>query len=111
MEYLFRRVCAPDIIVGQEKQAHAGTVQGRAGTKSGFLQSRWFRNGIRVERGRFECLVTWPEPTTDHFMRIGFACDPVCPCAFGGAPSRKTCHRQVETPPEQMNRAALANKM
>src|SRR5207344_249975 len=72
-----------DIIVGQEELAHAGTVQSRTGTNSGCLQSRRFRNGIRVERRRFERFVTLPKPTTDHFMRVGFACNPVCPSRSG----------------------------
>ena len=43
-------------------------------------------------------------------MRVGFACDQIGPWTFRGAPSRKAGHRQVETPPEKMDRAALAQK-
>ena len=43
-------------------------------------------------------------------MRVGFACNQIGPWTFRGAPSRKAGHRQVETPPEKMDRAALAQK-
>src|SRR5438270_1188935 len=109
-EHLFRRVCAAHILIAQEEQAPVGVIPGGTGTKRGGRESRRFRKGIRVERRSFEGFIPWPEATTDHFMRVGFACDQIGPWTFRGAPSRKAGHRQVETPPEKMDRAALAEK-
>ncbi len=109
-EDLFRCVCAPHILVAQEEQALVGTVPGRIGTKSGCREAWRFRNRIRVERRRFERFIPWPKPGTDHFMRVGFACDPISPFALGCASSRKARDRQVETPPEKMDGTALAEK-
>src|SRR6266516_2924031 len=106
----FRCVCAAHILVAQEEQAFVGTVPGGIGTKSDCREAWRFRNRIRVERRRFERFVPWPKPSTDHFMRVGFTGDPISPFALGCASSRKARDRQVETPPEKMDRTALAEK-
>src|SRR5689334_19198009 len=72
-QHLFRRLCTAHILVAQEKLALVGTVPGCTGTKRRLLQSRRCGNGIGVEGRLFEGIVPWPEPTTDHFVRVGLA--------------------------------------
>src|SRR5947209_5282704 len=110
-EHLFGLARVPNVVVAQEEQASVGTVPGGTGPQRGCREARWFRNRIRVERRLLERCVTWPESTTDHFMRVGFARDPIGSLAFRCASSRKTCHREVEASPEKLDRAALADKL
>src|SRR6266568_2324639 len=105
-----RRGSAAHIVIKQEEFSQILTVESLLRTNRGGRQSRWFWSGIGIEsRGR-ETVIARPEPTTDHFMRVGFPRHAIGPWTLWRAPSRKKGECQVEAAPEKMDGAALADK-
>src|SRR2546427_368280 len=105
-----RRGSAAHVVIAQEKLTQLLTVERRRRTNPGGRQPRWFWSGIGVEsRGR-ETVIARPEPTTDHFMRVGFPCHAIGPWTLWCAPSRKKGECQVEAAPEEVDRTALTEK-
>jgi hypothetical protein len=73
------------------------------------------RIGVRVERGLWRGVVARPEPGAAHFMRIRFPHHGIRKAGYAtrmerSLPSRKPCNRQIETAPEEMDRARLPKK-
>src|SRR5207248_1220941 len=58
-----------------------------------------------------ETVIARPEPTTDHFMRVGFPRHAIGPWTLWCTPPRKKGECQVEAAPEKMDRAALTDKL
>src|SRR6266568_8153244 len=105
-----RRGSAAHIVIKQEEFSQILTVESLLRTNRGGRQSRWFWSGIGIEsRGR-KTVITRPEATTDHFMRVGFPRDAIGPWTFWCAPSRKKGECQVEAAPEEVDGTALAQK-
>src|SRR6266700_3523074 len=105
-----RRGSAAHIVIKQEEFSQILTVESLLRTNRGGRQSRWFWSGIGIEsRGR-ETVIARPEPTTDHFMRVGFPRHAIGPWTLWCAPSRKKGECQVEAAPEEVDGTALAQK-
>ena len=52
-----------------------------------------------------------PEPTTDHFMRVGFLRDVICAWTLRCASTGEKGQCQIEATPEKVDRTALADKV
>src|SRR6266496_3621836 len=105
-----RRGSAAHIVIAQEEFSQILTVEGLLRTNRDGRQSRWFWSGIGVESGGRETVIARPEPTTDHFMRVGFPRHAIGPWTLWCAPSGKQGERQVEATPEEVDGTALAQK-
>src|SRR5690606_18909812 len=71
--------------------------------------------GVRVESRLLDGAAPWPETATAALARVGLPGHPVREIrdparVLGRAPYREPRHRQVEAPPEEVHRAALAHE-
>src|SRR5260370_15688262 len=74
-----------------------------------FLQAGRTWGGGAVKRGTFHS-TAGPESGADHFMGISLPGHGIGCGALGRAASGKTAHREVETSPKEMDRAAFPDK-
>ena len=70
-----RRTRQPNIVVFQEKLLQFLAVEGCRRTNMFFSSAIRFRRGITIKSRSSESAISWPEPSTDHLVRIGLAGD------------------------------------
>src|ERR1700733_7777710 len=99
-----------NVIVHQKKLFHLGMVESFC--RFNLLPAKTVRLGCRVgiERRTFDLAAARPESGADHFVRIGFACNGVCPWAFRRTPPGEARYAEIEASPEKIYRTVLADK-
>src|SRR5262249_16460026 len=106
---VFRGVRRADIIVHENEFREFGMVH--RSLRPNFLLFETGTRGRRagVKGGPLES-GTRPESGTAYLMRIGFASDGIGPAALGRTTPRKARHAEIEAPPKEMHRTALAKE-
>src|SRR5712671_6626195 len=72
--------------------------------------ARRFRSGIAIEGRAIDPRSARPPTRTDDFMGIRFPRDAIRPRTFWSTPAGESRHRQIETAPEEVYGATLAQK-
>src|SRR5204863_554247 len=107
---LFRRLSRTRIVVLEDKLTQL-LIPVSALRTYGFIGETGRRGcRVRVKGGMEEPAIARPEAATGNFMRIAFAHHRIHVRLFRRLPSGKTRDGQIERTPEEMNRAALADK-
>src|SRR5437868_4097177 len=106
---LVRRWGRPHQLVWEDELAQLTVVVGPFRADARLLETRWLRNGVRIEDRTRKHRVPWPESVADHFVRIRLAHEPRA-VARRRPPSGKTGHREIEAAPEEMDGTALAHE-
>src|SRR5258708_1928636 len=85
-------------------------VEGSARTDLFLLKTRRFRRRIAVECWPLYVARSGPEARADHLVRVPFASDCVGSGPFRRPAPGEPGEGQIETPPEELQGAALADK-
>src|SRR5580692_9130600 len=102
-------------IVGQDELGQSLAEEGSPRPYAHGAKTFGLRIGIRIERGIIDRTAARPEAGAADLMRIGFAGDCVGKMRHAAgmarrAAARKARDREIETAPEEMHRASLAEK-
>ena len=109
MEHRLRRVRLAHRVVRQDEFVELPVVIRRIRLHACILQARRFRRGVRIERWLQQRSAARPEAMADDFVRVRVALESRA-VAWRRAATGKACHCQVETAPEEIHRAALADE-
>ena len=102
-------------VVGQDEFAERLAEERRVRPHLRRAEARWLRIGIGIERRIIDRAAARPEAGAADFVRIGFAGHRIGQIRHAAgmarrAPAGEARHREIETAPEEMHRARLAEE-
>src|SRR6202022_701318 len=96
--------------VHQEEFFHLRMIKRLAGADRSLSVTCRFRGCVGVECRSLDVPAARPESRADHFMRIGFPGDGICPFTRRSATPGEACDGQVKTSPEEMHRTIFPDE-
>src|SRR5581483_5962062 len=110
-QHLFRIFRAAEVVIVKIEAAEGLVVIRGGGSYGHGAKPLRFRCRIAVEGCPRQTAVAGPEAGAAHLVRIGFTRDRIGVFALRSAAAGEARHRQIETAPEEMHRAALADEL
>src|ERR1700722_19176336 len=98
------------VVVGKQELPEFCVEERLCRTRDALAKPCGLWRAIRIKHRARRIASARPPSNALNFMRVGFFCDFVRSGALGRAPPRKTRRRHVETTPEKMHRAGLADE-
>jgi hypothetical protein len=98
------------VVVGEQELAEFCVEERFCGTRDALAKPCGFWRAVRIKHWARSIASARPPSNALDFVRVGFFCDFVCSGTLGRAFARKTGRGHVETSPEKMHRAGLADE-
>src|SRR5579859_689289 len=107
---LYGRAALPHVVIHQQKLLKAGVIEALSRPHNRLGKSFRLRGCVSIKRGIGNVAAPRPEPRANDFVRISLPSDSVGPGSLRRSPPREPCHGYIETSPEEVYRAAFADK-